>query len=131
MYLNRPPITTHTEGRLAIESYSKLLSVRTGPFHVVEISPTTVRIDEYRIHSLLSLDQATVAPAVKPTPTKDTRTQGDETAAERKETCAGDMRPQVKNVANAPQENPMDHIVRRVGEGQNVLYVMRCYTATR
>lgn len=54
-------MTTSAAKGLVTKSYNKLLSVKTGPFKVVEVSPTTVPIDEDGIYNTVSVDRSTVA----------------------------------------------------------------------
>lgn len=44
--LDRTPMMTSTAECLATESYNKLLHTKTEPFSVVEVTPTTVTIEE-------------------------------------------------------------------------------------
>lgn len=45
--------------RLVIESYRKLLSVKTRPFRVVEVTRTTITIDERGIRNTVSVGRCT------------------------------------------------------------------------
>lgn len=62
---------------LATESYSKLLSSKTRPLRAMEMTPTSVTMDEDCIRNTVSVDRDTVASKAKITPTKDNRTHGD------------------------------------------------------
>lgn len=55
VYLNRPPITRSTVERLTNGSYSKLLSVKTGRFLIIELSPTTVTMAKVKCAKLYLL----------------------------------------------------------------------------
>lgn len=116
-YLERPPMTTSAEERLVTASYSKLLFLKTGPFRLIEVMPTTVTIDKDGTRNTVPVDWAPVAPAANKTPTEDQRMQSDKTEAKREETYAGDMRLEEKSVANALLEYAVDrtvHSIRKV-----------------
>lgn len=65
MYLDRPPMTTSATVGLANESYQKLRSPQTGPFKVMEVSPTTLSRMKMEIKIPISIDQATLLSATK------------------------------------------------------------------
>lgn len=90
-YLNRTLMTTSAVERLAVRLYSWLVSAKTGPCPVFEVTPTTVKISGEGIRSTLSVDLATVVPVTE-TATQDNRIQSDETDSDQKETNTGDTR---------------------------------------
>lgn len=61
VYLDRPPVITSTTERLVTESHSKLQSVKTGPFRVIKVAPTTVKNDKDGVGNMVSVKGATVA----------------------------------------------------------------------
>lgn len=86
----------------------------TGIIWVIEVSPTTLTINQECIRLTVFRDQTTVAPVAKEPP-KDNRTETDETDAEREKTHARDMLLEEENVTNAPPEYAVGHILRHVG----------------
>lgn len=130
MYLDRPPVTTFSAEFLATEWYRKLLSTKTGMFVVIEVTLTTVVIDEDGICNTVSLNRPTVAPTTKETPTQDEKMQTEEKEAEREEKHTGDTRTEEENIANALREYSVDRKVSHVGRGNNVKYVVGWYGYT-
>lgn len=87
-YLDRPTMTTSASMHLATDSYSKLVSAKTGPFCVIEKSSTTMMIHKEVIRNTGSMERATVPPAAKETPKEDDCTQTDVNDVSREETHA-------------------------------------------
>lgn len=86
-----------------------------------------MRVDEDSIRNTVTLERGTVAPAAEETPAEDKKTQFGEEEAERDELHEENTLLEEKIVANAPQEFDGDLIVRYVGKGDNVKYVVSWY----
>lgn len=56
IYLDCPPITTSATERLATGSYKKVMSPKTWPFKVIEVSPTTISTKEDGVRNTVSVD---------------------------------------------------------------------------
>lgn len=67
---------------LATESYSKLLSAKTGPFRVVELMSTTGTNDEDSTRLTLSVDPPTVTSNAKKRPAEHKKTKDDDNDAD-------------------------------------------------
>lgn len=115
MYLNRPGITTSATNGLATASHSYLLLVKTGPFYVIEMTPTTVTIYEESIRNAASVDWPRVASAPKDASAEDRRAEGDENNVEREATHARGASLEDENVANAVLDHDVDRLGRHVG----------------
>lgn len=89
VYLNRTSLTTFVTGCLVTETYSKLLSVETGVFREIEVSPMIVMIDEHCIRHTVSMSRDIVAPANMQTPIQASKTKGDEIDVKRNERTLG------------------------------------------
>lgn len=100
--LEQPPITTSAAELPTTESSSKLLSAKTVPFRVVDVTPTTMKIDKEGKRSTVSMDRPTVAPTAKKTSTEDNSTRTDDNDAEREEAHVGDKQMEESIAFNAP-----------------------------
>lgn len=85
-------MTTSAAQRLATESYSNLLSVKAGPFHVIEVKTATLVVAEDDLQNTVFLDKALVAPEPDKTPTENTTTHTEEKDAEKKKHLQGTRR---------------------------------------
>lgn len=104
--------------------YSKLPSTLTGTFHVIEVRPATRTIDQDGIRNTVFVDKATVAPSGRETPTENSKTQTENNPAGKEETNERDHKTEEENVAKAPLEYTIAHLVRQVGKVESVKYVV-------
>lgn len=91
-----------------------------------KVAPTTVTIDEDGIRNSVSVDRATASPTAKKTPTKDNSPKTYKTKCEQEETYTVEQKWK-KKYRSYPQEYAEDCIVRYVGRGYTVKYVVRQY----
>lgn len=85
-------------------------------------------IEEDCILINVSVDRSEVAQRPRKLPTedmKDNSRQTDDTYAEWEETQAGDTQSEVENVTNALREYTVYPLVRHVGRGHNIKYIVR------
>lgn len=127
VYLHRPSMTTSAAECLTTKWYSKLLSVKTGPFHALEVTSTIVTTDKDGIRRTASVDRATIAPSLKKTPPEDNKTKGDKTDDEREESHAVEKRLEEENVTNAARKYAMDPVERHLGKRNIVKIVLGWY----
>lgn len=62
VYINCPPMITSAAKRLAINSYSRVMSPNGGQFRTVEISPSIVTMNGDGISTTVWTDQVTLGP---------------------------------------------------------------------
>lgn len=58
-------MTTSDVERLATESYNQLRPSGRGQFREIEVSPTTITINENKIQNIIPIDAATLAPPAR------------------------------------------------------------------
>lgn len=101
-----------------------------GPVNVIDVPPKTVTMDEDKIRNEVSVDQDTVAPTARNTPSGESFTQSNNTTAECDQPYAIDSNPDGENVAEEPREHAVDRIVRHVCEQDKNRYVLHSYDNT-
>lgn len=120
-----PALTTSASECLTTDLYNKLLSVKKGPFKVAKVLPTTVMIDEDGTQNKVWVDQTTVDPTVKETPSGDDVMQSDNTSAEHDQPHVKGSISGGERVGDTWQEFAVDRMLRHVGEGNPVRYIVR------
>lgn len=65
IYFHQPAMATTDTERLSAESYNKLMHTKPGPFKVIEVSQTTITIDEDGIQNTICIHGAPLAPSAK------------------------------------------------------------------
>lgn len=132
-YLDQLSRTTSAAECRATEFCSKLLSVGTGPFPVIEVSVslTKVRIDKDGISSTAPVGRATIAPAARNTPTENNRTKGNEANVEREEVPTADTCLEEEIVFNVLKDYSVNRIVNHLVKGDKVKLFgcLYCYTS--
>lgn len=125
IYLYHAPMTTYAAGHLAKESYSKLKSAKTGPFKVIEASPTTIKMDEDGARNTVSINGDTLAPSAKYAERKLIYMPHEPGAKRDDKVHEGRGQTTTGKLADAQCEHAVDCIVCHVDEGDNVRYVVR------
>lgn len=104
------------------------MSRQTGPFKVVEVSPTAITINEDGTVNTVSVDQAILAPPAKYakgqlmyTPDEPVDNRQDNVHEDGEQTSAED-------IARVTHDYAVNHIMSHVGKGDNVQYLLRWYT---
>lgn len=121
---------TSTAECQATKSSCRQLSLKTGPFIVIEVWTPALTIAEEGIRSPESVDWLTVAPAAKKTQTKDKKTKGAGIDADREEAHTEDTQLEEETVVHAPKEYAMDGIRSHIGKGDKIKCIVRWYGHT-
>lgn len=110
---------------LATESFNKLMPLEPGPFKVVEVSPTTVTIDEDGIHDTVRIVRPTLAPPASFAGGKLVYTTYQPVDERNNKVDEGGGQTTAEEIFYKLHKYAADRIVLHIGEGENVRYVVR------